>query len=163
LSVPDTRIVNASPLIFLSRVGLLEVLRTPPRRVIVPAEVRVEIGQRGPDDPTVQAVDAARWLEVVPSPELPASVLAWGLGPGESTVLALALEEKDRTAVLDDRQGRRCASMLGIPFIGTLSLVLRAKELGMVPLARPVLERLRAEGMYLSDLVLTKALAEVGE
>jgi len=131
--------------------------------VIVPAEVRAEVGRRGPDDPTVQAMDAASWLEVVPSPELPERVLAWNLGPGESAVLALVLEAKDRTAILDDRPARRCASMLGIPFLGTLALVLRAKELGMIPLARPVLERLRSEGMYLSDVVLKKALAEVGE
>ena len=129
----------------------------------MPVEVRDEVCRRGLTDPTARAVDRVDWLEVVPSPGLPESVLAWGLGRGESAVLALALEGPDHEVILDDRQARRCASMLGLPSLGTLSLVLRAKELGMIPLARPVLERLRSEGMFLSDFVLNQALAEVGE
>jgi predicted nucleic acid-binding protein len=46
---------------------------------------------------------------------------------------------------------------------GTLGLVLVAKQRGRIPAARPVLESLRASGMYLSDSVLNKALALVGE
>ena len=129
----------------------------------MPVEVRDEVCRRGLTDPTARAVDRAEWLEVVSSPELPESVLTWGLGRGESAVLALALEGPDREVIFDDRQARRCASMLGLPSLGTLSLVLRAKDLGMIPLARPVLERLRFEGMFLSDFVMNQALAEVGE
>ena len=47
--------------------------------------------------------------------------------------------------------------------IGTLGLVLLAKQLGQVPLARPVVEHLRISGMYLSDQVVNEALARVGE
>jgi predicted nucleic acid-binding protein len=155
--------VNASPLIFLSRAGLLEILRPSTRRVIIPADVRTEVNRRGPDDPTVRAIGQAGWLEVVPTPEIPEEVLSWGLDAGESAVLALALVIPDADVVLDDREARRCASSLGVEFRGTLGLGLRAKELGLIPLARPVLQRLRAEGMYLSDVVLTQALAEVGE
>jgi predicted nucleic acid-binding protein len=38
-----------------------------------------------------------------------------------------------------------------------------AKEIGHIPAARPVIERLRASGMYLSDPVVDQALARVGE
>lgn len=129
----------------------------------MPADVRDEVNRRGPDDPTVLAIGQAGWLEVVPSPEIPEAVLSWKLGPGESAVLSLALTTQDVDIVLDDRQARRCAGGLGIAYLGTLSLVLHAKRLGMIPLARPVLERLREEGMYLSDAVLALALGEVGE
>lgn len=129
----------------------------------MPTDVWTEVNRRGPDDATGRAIRAASWLEVVPAPEVPEAVRAWGLGPGESAVLAHALMGRDVDVVLDDRQARRCARVLGVDFLGTLSLVLRAKELGLIPLARPVLERLRAEGMYLSDVILKQALAEVGE
>ncbi len=49
----SARIVNASPLIFLTQAGLLDVLREPGLDVIVPDVVIAEIGARGPSDPYV--------------------------------------------------------------------------------------------------------------
>jgi predicted nucleic acid-binding protein len=53
--------------------------------------------------------------------------------------------------------------VLGIPVHGTLGLVLLAKKRGRIEKARPVLDRLRSAGMYLSDRVLDEALKLVGE
>ena len=47
-------------------------------------------------------------------------------------LLALALVSPGAEAVLDDRQARRCADLLGVAFLGTLSLVLLAKELAQL-------------------------------
>jgi predicted nucleic acid-binding protein len=66
-------------------------------------------------------------------------------------------------AVIDDREGRRCAAALGIPVRGTLGLDLIAKRRGRIDRARPILETLRGAGMRLSTAVLDRALAEVGE
>lgn len=66
-------------------------------------------------------------------------------------------------AVLDDLAARRCASVLAIPVHGTLGLALLAKKRGIAPAARPLVERLRQSGMYLSDKVVDQALALVGE
>ncbi|MGC8641465.1 MAG: DUF3368 domain-containing protein [Isosphaeraceae bacterium] len=52
---------------------------------------------------------------------------------------------------------------MSIPVIGTLGLVLLAKRVGRISLARPVVERLRTSGMYLSDVVINQALERVGE
>jgi predicted nucleic acid-binding protein len=46
---------------------------------------------------------------------------------------------------------------------GTLGLVLVARRRGVIPAARPVVERLRRSGMYLSDRVCDRALALIGE
>lgn len=53
--------------------------------------------------------------------------------------------------------------MLGIPVRGTLALVLGAKRRGIVDRARPLFERLRRAGMYLSDEVIDRALKKVSE
>lgn len=156
-------VVNASPLIFLSRAGLMDILLLVGERVIVPAPVAREIQRRGADDITARAIDQTPWLEVVVPPPVPAAVLAWDLGPGESSVLAWALANPGTEAILDDLAARRCASTVGVPVRGTLGLVLVAKKRGRVPIARPVLEDLRRSGMYLSDSVLDQALALVDE
>jgi predicted nucleic acid-binding protein len=161
--MPARRFVNTSPLVFLVREDLLEILRAGVDEVAVPEPVIDEIRGHGMDDPTVQAIDRVDWLIIVPGQEVPPAIAAWRLGPGESAVLALALAEAGSWAVVDDWGARRCARSLSIPVIGTLGLVLLAKEEGLIPAARPVVERLRRSGMYLSDAVIREALARVGE
>lgn len=85
------------------------------------------------------------------------------IDPGESAVLAWARMNPGSEAIIDDLLGRKCAATLGVPLRGTLGLVLLARQRGLIPAARPVLERLRASGMYLGDAVLQEALRRVGE
>lgn len=155
--------VNASPLIFLSRAGLMDFLQLIAPELIVPAAVATEIQQRGPVDVTVQAINQTPWLSVVEIPAVPAAIQAWGLGNGESAVLAWGASHPGTEVILDDLAARRCAAALNIPVRGTLGLVLTAKQRGLIPAARPVLLQLRQAGMYLSDRVMNQALAMVGE
>jgi len=118
---------------------------------------------RGPIDSTVRALGNTPWLRIVASPPVPEVILDWGLGPGESAVLAYAVAHTGTEAIIDDLHGRRCASVLGIPVRGTLGIVLVAKNRGLIPLARPVMEDLIGRGLYLSREVLDEALRRVGE
>jgi predicted nucleic acid-binding protein len=94
---------------------------------------------------------------------VPSFIQAWDLGPGESAVLAWAYAHVGTEAIIDDLAAHRCATTFSIPIRGTLGLVLLAKKRGRFPLARPILEGLRRDGMYLSDRTLDQALALVGE
>ncbi len=87
----------------------------------------------------------------------------WDLGAGESAVLTWGYVNPGTEVIVDDLAARRCAAALGIPVRGTLGLVLTAKQQGILPAARPVLEQLRLSGMYLSDRVMNQALVLVGE
>ena len=155
--------VNASPLILLAGAGRLPLLRVAGPEVVVPAAVAREVRRAGPDDPAVRALVSMPWLVVLPDPAIPPSLLAWDLGPGESAVLAWAAAEPGTEAIVDDLAARRCAAAMGIPARGTLGIVLVARKRGLLPAARPVLEEMRRAGMYLSDRVLNRALALVGE
>jgi predicted nucleic acid-binding protein len=161
--VSESAIVDASPLIYLAHADLIDLLRIAGPQILVPTTVSREIRRRGADDPTVQVLERTPWLQQVePGPDS-LRVIPWALGPGETSVLSWALAHPGTLAVLDDLAGRRCAEALEIPLIGTLGLVLKAKRRGDLPAARPVVERLREAGMYLSDAVLAPALALVGE
>lgn len=155
--------VNASPLIFLSRAGLLDLLQLISTEVVVPEPVAAEIVRRGPDDPAARALANTAWLVVAQAPPVPPEIQAWGLGQGESSVLAWAQAYPGTEVVTDDLAARRCAAALNIPMRGTLGLVLVAKRRGRIPAARAVLLQLRQGGMYLSDEVMNRALALVGE
>ena len=155
--------VNASPLIFLARGDLLDLLKIAGDEIIIPAAVASEVQERGSEDPTVQAMEKAAWMTVVPTPPIDERIQAWDLGPGESSVLTWGHIHRGTEIIIDDLAARRCATVLGIPCRGTLGLVLVAKRRGIIPRARPVIDQLRQLGMYLFDHVVDKALALVGE
>ncbi|HIJ84545.1 MAG: hypothetical protein HW380_1641 [Magnetococcales bacterium] len=161
--MPEPVIINASPLIFLARSRQIHLLQHLHRPVLVPQPVVQEIRARGPHDPTVRTLNETAWLEIAPAPAIPSEILAWDLGLGESAVLALARSIPGSIALIDDQSGRRCAQTLRITLMGTVGLVLLAKQNGAIPNARAVLAVLREQGMYLSDSVLNAALSLVGE
>jgi predicted nucleic acid-binding protein len=161
--VADRPVVNASPLIFLTRAGLLDLLQLASPEIVVPTAVAEEIQRRGPHDPAARVIVSTPWLEVVVTPPIPPAIQAWDLGPGESAVLSWCSSHAGAEAIIDDLAARRCAEALGIPARGTLGLVLLGKKRGKLPAARPVLEALRASGMFLSSLVLDRALRMVDE
>ena len=159
----DCAVINASPLIFLARGGHLSLLDLFARHLVVPRPVADEIVRRGAGDPASRALACSGRFEIVVAAATPPQISAWGLGAGESAVLAYALSVKGAIVILDDLAARRCAAALGLPVRGTLGLVLAAKRSGHIALARPVIEDLIRGGMYLSRQVLDEALSRVGE
>lgn len=155
--------VNASPLIFLARAGLINFLQLLGPEIVVPEAVAIEIQRRGPTDATVLAIANTAWLTITPTLPIPPQIQAWGLGAGESSVLAWGHAYPGTEIILDDLPARRCAAAFQIPVRGTLGLVLIAKQRGVIPAARPVLLQLRQSGMFLADKVMNQALAMVNE
>ena len=66
-------------------------------------------------------------------------------------------------AILDDGEARAAAQAHQIPLVGTLGIILRAKQSGLVAEAKPLIEQLLANGSYLSDSLVREALRKVGE
>jgi predicted nucleic acid-binding protein len=66
------------------------------------------------------------------------------LGPGESEVLTLALDSTDPLVLLDDALARETAESLGIPFTGTLGLLIDARKAGHLEAIEPYLAKLAA-------------------
>ena len=155
--------INTSPLIFLTKGGYMSLLQLVSEEIIVPAAVATEIQAYGAMDVTASTLASTEWLVVKETPPVPTVIQSWDLGAGESAVLTWGYVNPGTEVILDDLAGRRCAAALGIPVRGTLGLVLKAKQRGAIPAARPVLEQLRSQGMYLSDRVILQALALVGE
>lgn len=162
-TVVDPPAVNTSPLIYLARAGLLDLLCIAGPAIVVPSAVAAEVAAAGASDPAVLALRSTPWLRTVPTEPAPAAVTAWDLGPGESAVIAYGLAHHGAEVIIDDRAGRRCAATLGLPVRGTLGMVLVAKRRGVLASARDAVERLVGAGMYLSQDVLDRALVQVGE
>ena len=100
------RIVNTSPLILLSKLGLLELLRAGDLPVIAPQAVLDEIGRHGSDDQTLHEVRSTGWLRVVPRPSYPTAPRRQATGLGRARCARFALAQPGSEVVLDDLPAR---------------------------------------------------------
>lgn len=64
---------------------------------------------------------------------------------------------------MDDRQGRIAARRPGLTVSGVVGVLIQAKEVGLIPSVRDVLEEIRRQGYWLSDAVLAAAACQVRE
>jgi len=156
-------VVNASPLILLGKIGHIALLSELSDQVIIPEAVVREIGAKPDGQGTLATIASLSNMRVEAEIPVSSDLATWGLGRGESQVLALAKATPGCRAVLDDLEARRCAQSMGVPLIGTLGVVLRAKRRGVIPAARPVIEHLLRVGLYASDALIERALAHLGE
>ena len=154
-------VINASPLILLGKLGHINLLEGLANQVRVPDAVYAEVAA-GRDDAGADA--SLIWAQTrrVRDLEVPASILGWDLGAGESQVLAHCLAG-GHLAVLDDGEARAAAKVHSVPLVGTLGVILRARQAGLISAARPLVERLLDSGSYLAADLVRQALAKVGE
>lgn len=158
----DIWVVNASPLIALAEVGCEHLLTALAPTVLVPTAVEAEILAGPVGDPARTLLESG-WAQTIEPTSIPATVIEWGLGSGESAVLAVALETPGSTAVLDDAAARTAARTLGIPVIGTLGIIVRAKQRQHLSSAATVIAQLKSTGLYLNDDMIRTVLLQIGE
>jgi predicted nucleic acid-binding protein len=156
-ALSETWVVNSSPIITLAKAGFLQLLDQLAPTLLVPEAVVSEILAGPPSDPARRVLESG-WGHRVSPREIPGQIIEWGLGSGESAVLALSSEDSSRVAVVDDAAARKCARALNVPVIGTLAVVLQAKQANLIPSASRVLIALRNAGLRLDDKTLREAL-----
>jgi predicted nucleic acid-binding protein len=142
---------------------LLHLLPALAGRVIIPPAVAEElaVGRKvGIDVPEVERLE---WIEVRRPLSLAALPLVTDLGPGESQVLALALEMPGTTVIVDDFLARRTAEALHIPLTGTLGVLLAAKRAGLIDRIAPILDLLQSLRFRVSQSTRTAVLKLAGE
>jgi predicted nucleic acid-binding protein len=149
-------ILNASPFICLARAGYLHLLRDIPTNAILPQAVADEIAA-GPAGDLAQSALASGIFQVI-DVEISHEILAWDLGLGESAVLSYVLQNPGWEAIIDDYAARKCARSFSIPLRGTLSIVIMAKQAGLIPSSVEVLAALRNSGIWLDDSIIREVL-----
>lgn len=156
-------VVNASPLILLGKLGRLDLLERLAPSLHVPDGVIGEVSAGGRQRDPATAASVA-WAQAYRHTDVSvlSTVAHWDLGAGESQVISLCLQNA-ALAVLDDGEARACARSHELPLIGTLGVILRARRLGWVPAARPLIEQLIAEGSFLDRALVERELAKLGE
>jgi predicted nucleic acid-binding protein len=152
-------VADSSPLIYLSRVGLLHVLPALFGEVVVPRTVWHEAVERRPSAPGIEMLRQASWLQVVDE----RSAVDLGLDPGETAAILEAEATGADLLLIDERAGRKVAQERGLRVRGTLGVLVQARQSGVFPALKPVLDTLVAEGFRIAPALVRAALAHVGE
>lgn len=157
-------IADSSPIILLTKAGYLFLLLDVFERVLIPEAVYREV-LAGRDRPGAREVAEEAWLTVQPvANQAAVSELLGLVHRGEAEVIALGQEVQEQVVLLlDDRPARRLALRPGLAVAGTGVVLTQAKERGLIPAVRPVLDELRAAGMFLGDGPYRSVLADAGE
>lgn len=75
----------------------------------------------------------------------------------------LALEKEDFVAVIDDYLARKRASILNVPYTGTLGILLDAKKMGLIRKVGPILDELETLQFRLDQNTRQMILRRAGE
>lgn len=149
-------ISNSSPLIALSQIGRLDLLRRLHTSIRIPRAVAREV------EPTVTSLPDWILVQGLEQPLQPRTVSA-SIGPGEREVVSLGLELGAALLILDEQPARRLATSLGLRVIGTVGLLMAAKERGFLTEIRPELDRLLAVRFFMDQDLYDRVIAQAGE
>jgi predicted nucleic acid-binding protein len=155
-------ICNTSPVISLCKAGLGHLLVALFPKVVTSTAVTAELQAKDVGDlAEIEKVLSA--IEILPAPPLD-PMLAAILDPGEASVLQIAKEQGISGVLVDERRGRRVAmDVFGFEVAGTCALLLRAKKLSLITDVRAPLDRIMANGLFISTRLRTECLRLAGE
>ncbi|MBI1287825.1 MAG: DUF3368 domain-containing protein [Flavobacteriales bacterium] len=151
--MPKVVITDTSSLILLHKIEQLRILNDVYGIVYTTIEVANEFGEPLPDWIHIEAAKDRKYQQF----------LETQLDLGEASAIALAQEMNDSLLILDDLKARKLAKQLGLHFTGTLGVIHKAKQMGKIPLVKPIIEKLLKTDFRISEQVVKEILKRNGE
>lgn len=146
-------ILDTSCLILLSKIGELDLLKKVAGKVFITPEIQNEFGKKLPS-----------WIIIRrPSDIHYQRILEMDLDPGESSAIALSLDISDSVIIIDDLKGRRIADNLDLRYSGTLGLILKAKQEGVIESIKPVIAKINNTNFRFSEELIKFILEQARE
>ena len=153
--VSDTSAVTS-----LAAIGRLDLLRCLYGSVVIPQSVFEELTGL-PNQPGGAEVESLDWISHRPASDrsLVTSLLA-NLDSGEAEAIALAVELRADLLLMDERLGRAVAERFGLKLVGTLGVLLAAKQQRFLTSVKPVLDDLIAKARFRIGGTLYQAILD---
>ena len=145
-------ISDTSCLIALSKIEKLDLLRDLYHEIIITIDVYQEFGGYIPDWVVITEVkDKQKQKDIEER-----------LDKGEASSIALALETKNSTLIIDEIKGRKIAQSFNIDIIGTIGIILLAEKKGLISDVTGLILRLVNKGFRLSDKLINIIIDKYG-
>ncbi|MGK5093467.1 DUF3368 domain-containing protein [Deltaproteobacteria bacterium TL4] len=154
-------VADSSPLIALASCQSLELLEQLYSTIKVPGVVFDEVTIEGKVEAKalkaflknkVENIDLSNYL-IFPSP----------LGRGELEAMALYRKLSANKLLVDDLNARKVAKLNNISIIGSLGILLLAKDKKLIPEIKPRIDALKNSDIYISDGLILRTLKAAKE
>ncbi len=155
-------VVNSSPIISLAKIDKVNLLIDLSDELIIPNGVYEEITDFNSNDKAVVWIKDIG-LQFIKNTTIPTQILEWNLGKGESEVMSYALHNKFCSVIIDDKPARNCAQVFNLQTYGTLSIIIKAKQVNLIPKVKPLLYDLQSNGFRISDSLVNTILELANE
>ena len=155
-------IADSSALVALSVCQMLEKIEPLFGKVYVPDSVYKEVSIKG--KPESEALK--NFLETrTKSTNIDDYIIknSKNLGSGELEAIALYIKLSAELLIIDDAKAKKVAYANGLEVMGSIGVLLLAKERGLIERIKPLLDLLDASDIYLSSKIIKKALELAGE
>jgi predicted nucleic acid-binding protein len=152
-------VADTTPISELAKVGYLNLLYELFERVIIPQEVYSELTTG--NHPAVEIVSTLSWLEVVQirnPKQVKVLQSTSNLDLGEVAAMILAEELKADQLLIDERAARRVAKTRQLPIIGTVGILILAKQRGLIDRVQPILDGMIKNGTRIGERLYMQAL-----
>ena len=144
-------VCDTTILLYLGRIGQIDLLPALFAPVYVPEQVTLELDMGRLLRPNIINPRSFAWADLVSvSQVLIDSLPPNRLGTGERAVIAYAQAHQGDVAGLDDLRARQVAEGIGLKVTGMLGILLHAKESGLIPAVKPLVDDVTAQGFRLS-------------
>ncbi len=148
-------VCNSSPLIALLSVDKITILDKLFSEVYIPKAVYDEVFAVKHKYADFGKADFLNKISVTDNDII--KVLNVHLGLGESEVIALSIEKKLDGAILDDKQARNIADNMGLKVLGTVGVLMLAKQRKIISNVKPLLIEMKKKVNFrLSSSIIDK-------
>jgi len=152
-------IADSSALVALSIVDKLDVLEKLFGEVYVPRAVYEEVSQENKAESyKLKSYCKDRVLDIQASANFNIT-----LGKGESEAIVLYTEQNADFLLCDDKKAKKFAQSFGLKVIGSLGILLKAKEAELVDEIAPLIEILRGSRIFIDEKTYALVLRMAGE
>jgi hypothetical protein len=150
--------------LYLGRIGQIDLLPALFAPVYIPEQVCLELDMGRVLRPDTINPRNLIWVELVAvSQVLIDSLPPNRLGTGERAVIAYAQAHRGYVAGMDDLRARQLAEAIGLKVTGTLGILLRAKQAGLISTLQPLVDDITVQGFRLSPELHRDVLGLAGE
>lgn len=156
-----TTVCNSTPIISLSSVGQFDILQQLFGEIVIAEAVYQEL--KAKQSYGYHEIDAP-FVRVMPvQGQAYCDLLLKELDKGEAETIILAKELNASRVLIDENLGYRIARNAGLNVVRTLSILLKAKEAGIIPALKPILDDMVYKGRWYSQAVYQAVLERAGE